>query len=764
MLVGTSVFADDGTEMVYFYDFEDYYAESYGNVGPDAVWEPSLNRNIRSYDTGDPEHNRVMELLKVSNATLFFPGQIKQGQIRFGFDMKFKTGNETIFICAHGDQYGSLSDIVANTANTYAKLANIGSNGTINIYERMNSWNAYPWDKTVDFTKWHHIDIYFTEMSDAANLKADIYIDGERVNESSIPAGSYKNFWTLQMRVEAGNSVYIDNVYLHRYTGEEALSINTVGLPYVARKDGELRLALNDYVDKSLLSKGNIVITNSTTDEEVDNFDVVAISDREFKVLFDGEIEYGDYNLVLSPQITGKLFGGKASPFEFRTEYKHFLKNVNYLSEDFNGYTEETGALPDDFVNVSSQSTTYAKSVTGSSGETGDNALGFVNTARNRQPIAYIRRLPKKINAGDAFDVEFDIFANSTQWYMYATYDNECVQVQKILHNSNTGNTGYFADNSQTSATEFSSGIELIPNQWHKVKMHFEPNKNTSKTDIDVIFDYDTTDETEYSFTTNLNFCENETTGIGFGYLTSSNVSNSLAIDNLKVSSSALIPYPAVKSVKLYDGRGDEIKLLGSISPNVYKAVIEFNTQIAEEQEGFISFTKEGTSVPFEYKTVLNESGNSEIILIFTNLLEPLYSYKIAVNDGIESAYSKDAKLFVKKNISFSTSSGEEYRVSGIDSDGTVGSEITFVKSDDSVGEYIYAVAIFKDKTLAGGITIPTMVEINYNHIKHRAEDKGVFVSSLTTRTLEAGEYVKYYCVEYPSLNKFIPEADGIIK
>ena len=231
-----------------------------------------------------------------------------------------------------------------------------------------------------------------------------------------------------------------------------------------------------------------------------------------------------------------------------------------------------------------------------------------------------------------------------------------------------------------------------------------------------------------------------------------------LAIDNFKISSSIETPYPDVSSIKLYDAEDVEINTNGKVKPEVYKAVIEFNTKIAENQGEFISFTKNGEAIPFEYETILNDYGRSEIIMYFQNLLEPLRTYNIEINEGIMSAYASEATLFIKKGIRFDTNTESEFRVVGIDSDGTVGSKIQFIKSDNSESAYVYAMAIFKDKEASDGTLIPVMVDFEYNYIKLDSDDEGVFISSLIPeRELEDGEYVKYYCVEYPSLNKLIP-------
>ena len=303
MLAAAVAYADDGKEINKFYNFNDYTAEVGSDIMPDENWD-YLVRNYNQFGSAfaDDEHQRVLKALNYSEPNFYFGQSINTGNLHISFDSKFLSDSQRIYtIFYHQRKWGtatlprrtetgtsgySLLHMLNGRVNEFAWFQKPGKDTT-----SMLGWDTMKSDKKVDFTQWHRYDIITSGLS-GDDCYVNIYLDGEKMNETPIYFGASQGFHTIGFRHEIGTGSnpqgsYLDNVRIHRFSGEESLDMNITSDERVGLNDGMLKIHLSDFVDTGMLTKdlGTILVGHQAVEEGIIN-EVGGISDAVQRLHF----------------------------------------------------------------------------------------------------------------------------------------------------------------------------------------------------------------------------------------------------------------------------------------------------------------------------------------------------------------------------------------------------------------------------------------------------------------------------------------------
>lgn len=758
-------------DILFFNDFEGYTASINSGVGPDDNWiaiSGSGKTRFGAYDTNDEGHNTVLAETDNGEASLYLGGKVVDGKIHIAFDVKMTSNQMQLLpLFYNGRASNDLSDI--NVAN-YGKAVYLNglAPDTLSHFTTLTGWTQVESPLPYTSTEWHRFDIISTDMTgDKGTLL--YYMDGQQVNSTAIGMTTFGGMLTLSFRTEAlsddtataDDMVFIDNVYVHKFSGEETLAAHIQGNKRIDTTDGSFTAVLTDRVDPATLTKDNITIRNKESGKSVVNYDIIPTSDRSFKVQFNGEITPGRYSLSLSDAIKGIMFPNMVSSVtEFSTDYKKDYVTLEYMNESFDDYTTVDGSLPDGFIDPDNGATTFATSMAGRTGEAEDYGFGFTGIEPSRNLRRFLHEYESYIPPNSAYTIEFDVYADNAAWYLFLPEEGDFnFQNSDAAYNSaisvDTGGTMYYSDSRSIFTTRQVAGIESIPGgQWHHISLDVKPDTASQKTVYEISVDGGET----VSVDTTRAFYENLTAGIGFGYVVTTGDAN-LCFDNVMViCKNRLIYYPEADTVTLYGYDGNEISVEDNITPMVGCLVAEFNTLVEDDFDSLIEVTENGEPYPVRYELVHDlKKEKSTLTIYFDNVLTPLLKYTITIHEGIRSYYRSDITSFLSYNISFQTYKDEAFEIGDMSySEQAKAASISIFKNSDREGKYIFAVCAYEkaEKQKDGvSVQVDELADIAYTIIDIGTEENGNLVYTVPFEA-PAGSEIRCFLWEYPKLEK----------
>lgn len=787
MLAAAVAYADDGKEINKFYNFNDYTAEVGSDIMPDENWD-YLVRNYNQFGSAfaDDEHQRVLKALNYSEPNFYFGQSINTGNLHISFDSKFLSDSQRIYtIFYHQRKWGtatlprrtetgtsgySLLHMLNGRVNEFAWFQKPGKDTT-----SMLGWDTMKSDKKVDFTQWHRYDIITSGLS-GDDCYVNIYLDGEKMNETPIYFGASQGFHTIGFRHEAGTGSnpqgsYLDNVRIHRFSGEESLDMNITSDERVGLNDGMLKIHLSDFVDTGMLTKDNIDIRQKGGGS-ISNFSITPDANGGgFDVNFNGAIEPGRYEIWLSNNVRGKLTGAVSSDaLAFKTDFKRVEVDGSVYENDFDDYVSDGGILPNGF--SASGDAKYAKSI---GDQNGGKAFGIQSDENSRTVQRYMTEFNSEILSDADGNIDFDFALPSVdggdiRFYLSTPSDSGNNVQNSFLKVDALGNV-YIADTATANPTKKVDGITLESGKWH----HVFAKVRTDSADgakIELVFDNDETKTISY---TSPYFSNKSIGGIGIGFVPK--VGYSAAVDNISVRTKMNLPCPEVINIKLFDNLGRELKTEEKVTAMTSYAEIKFNTLVTEDADELkkcIILNENTWTKDFDVSVVTNEDKTSTVICTFPQMLEEMSNYKLVVNTGIPSRLSDSVKSVLADELNFITDRTKALSIGGFDPDGNATSELTFTKNDSSAVDLLYGAAQYEyKKCMVDGVEtdVPIMKDFKFKRIVIDADFVGLLTESIDLPINGGSEDEnapkvenKYFLWKYPSLERVLVNSENVLQ
>ena len=789
----TTAFADDGKEIKKFYNFNDYTAEVGSDIMPDENWDYLVGKyNQFGSAYADEEHQRVLKANNISEPNFYFGQSINTGNLHINFDAKALSPSQRLTsIWYHQRKWGTatLPRRTETNPSGYSILLRINSEQNVfSWYQKpgknttsMLGWDYLVSDKKVDFTQWHRFDIITNGLS-GDDCYADIYLDGEKMNETPIYFGASEGFHTFGLRLEEGTGsnpmgAYFDNVRVHRFSGEESLEMNITSDERVGLNDGKLKIHLSDFVDTGMLTKDNIDIRQKGGGS-ISNFSITPDANGGgFDVNFSGAIEPGRYEIRLSDNVKGKLTGAVSTDaLMFKTDFKTVNVDGSIYDNDFNDYTSTDGTPPSGF-SVSGEKS-YAKSVEGKNGGN-DRAFGLKSDENGRTVQRYMTKFNADIRPDSDGNISFDFTVptadkGEVRFYLSTPNDPEKNAPNALFKVDSTGNV-YIADSETANPSKKLDGIRLAANEWHNVNAKIRTDgKNGER--IELIFD--NSSEYKVSYTAPY-FSDKTVDGTGMGFVPREGFT--AAVDNISVRTNMNVACPEVISIKLFDNLGKELKTEGKITAMTSYAEIKFNTVVTDdtqELKNHIILNENTWTKDYDCSVVTSEDGRSSTVVCgFPQMLEEMSNYKLVVNAGIPSRLSDSVKSVLTDELNFITDRTKALSIGGFDPDGNATSELTFTKNDSSAADLLYGAAQYEyKKCMVDGVEtdVPIMKDFKFKRIVIDKDFIGSITESvdlpITGGNGETGEETspkvenKYYLWKYPSMHKVLLDSKNVLQ
>lgn len=787
MLAAAVAYADDGKEINKFYNFNDYTAEVGSDIMPDENWD-YLVRNYNQFGSAfaDDEHQRVLKALNYSEPNFYFGQSINTGNLHISFDSKFLSDSQRIYtIFYHQRKWGtatlprrtetgtsgySLLHMLNGRVNEFAWFQKPGKDTT-----SMLGWDTMKSDKKVDFTQWHRYDIITSGLS-GDDCYVNIYLDGEKMNETPIYFGASQGFHTIGFRHEAGTGSnpqgsYLDNVRIHRFSGEESLDMNITSDERVGLNDGMLKIHLSDFVDTGMLTKDNIDIRQKGGGS-ISNFSITPDANGGgFDVNFNGAIEPGRYEIRLSNNVRGKLTGAvSGDALAFKTDFKRVEVDGSVYENDFDDYVSDGGILPNGF--SASGDAKYAKSI---GDQNGGKAFGIQSDENSRTVQRYMTEFDSEILSDADGNIDFDFTLPSVDGgdirFYLSTPSDSGNNVQNAFLKVDALGDVYIADSATANPTKKDDGITLESGKWHHVFAKVRTD-GADGAKIELVFDNDETKTISY---TSPYFSNKSINGMGIGFVPK--VGYSAAVDNISVRTKMNLPCPEVINIKLFDNLGRELKTEEKVTAMTSYAEIKFNTLVTEDADELkkcIILNENTWTKDFDVSVVTNEDKTSTVICTFPQMLEEMSNYKLEVNTGIQSKLSDKVRSLLSDEISFVTDRTKALSISGFDTDGNATSEITFSKNDSSAADLLYGAAQYEyKKCMVDGVEtdVPIMKDFKFKRIVIDADFVGSLTESIDLPINGGSEDEnapkvenKYFLWKYPSLERVLVNSENVLQ
>ena len=781
MLAAAVAYADDGKEINKFYNFNDYTAEVGSDIMPDENWD-YLVRNYNQFGSAfaDDEHQRVLKALNYSEPNFYFGQSINTGNLHISFDSKFLSDSQRIYtIFYHQRKWGtatlprrtetgtsgySLLHMLNGRVNEFAWFQKPGKDTT-----SMLGWDTMKSDKKVDFTQWHRYDIITSGLS-GDDCYVNIYLDGEKMNETPIYFGASQGFHTIGFRHEAGTGSnhqgsYLDNVRIHRFSGEESLDMNITSDERVGLNDGMLKIHLSDFVDTGMLTKDNIDIRQKGGGS-ISNFSITPDANGGgFDVNFNGAIEPGRYEIRLSNNVRGKLTGAvSGDALAFKTDFKRVEVDGSVYENDFDDYVSDGGILPNGF--SASGDAKYAKSI---GDQNGGKAFGIQSDENSRTVQRYMTEFDSEILSDADGNIDFDFTLPSVDGgdirFYLSTPSDSGNNVQNAFLKVDALGDVYIADSATANPTKKDDGITLESGKWHHVFAKVRTD-GADGAKIELVFDNDETKTISY---TSPYFSNKSINGMGIGFVPK--VGYSAAVDNISVRTKMNLPCPEVINIKLFDNLGRELKTEGKITAMTSYAEIKFNTVVTDdtqELKNHIILNENTWTKDYDCSVVTSEDGRSSTVVCgFPQMLEEMSNYKLVVNAGIPSRLSDSIKSVLADELNFITDRTKALSISGFDSDGNASGELTFSKNDSSSADLLYAGAQYEYKTCTidgVDVSVPLMRDFKLKRIVIDSDFTGSITESAKLPNGDEGTENKYYLWKYPSLKKALINSENVLQ
>lgn len=559
--LAVSSYAANGDNGLYFYDFEDYNASSGSGLGPDkfiGVAEVFDNgnavfryKNFGSADSGD-EHGGVLKLNPTSFPSFIFPEAVNSGKVRICFDMKINDPEGKLHpaIFAYG---GTGAQIIrSNEAHVMAFNSTIGGKIDGNVYyaKYFAAWNAtnvLPGFNYEDAQEWNHYEFLISELNVTGTPTLDGYINGKLMfSGMQLNSANRKNLRSFGIWFESGYdgaSIYLDNFYVKRYTGDTAFKAETYGESRFSVTNGTIKVAMTER-SKEPVTKENITITNNVTGAQVTDFDVLNYTGRTFDIKINETVEFGRYTISFSG-VTGQLSGKEISgELIADTEYKTASITTDE-SNDFEDYTDTDGTLPEGFICLEGEEL-FA---TSADGKDGGKALGFANMIGARTIKRAMYQFTSPIESTEGLDISFDAYVSGAKMYFYLAdegdFDTTTTDYNKnaLICIDKYGDVYYANGRTDNPSSDIGTGLNLTPGEWHNIRIRIVPDNNEDKSYLYISAD----GGEEYRCATSRPFHKGSAYGYGVGYLSPSS-DKDIRIDNVNISGSITAYYPQVES------------------------------------------------------------------------------------------------------------------------------------------------------------------------------------------------------------------------
>ena len=763
-LVMTSVtgFAQSKKEAELYYDFDEYEAESASVKTPDEHWSANAPSRF-NYGSGYDEEtaSRTLKIRNGGEALLFFDEIFKTGKLHVSFDIK--TGeNCDMYIGLYNTRVTeNVRDTTSGNATQHLSNMFHYDRNSINTFTGMG-W-GYDGQKieNVDNTEWTHIDCMIGELSNSATRTLSVYRNGAKVNQNPVSTGQAKAFKALYLRLQSGDDVYVDNVYVHRYYDDaESLGVISENSKTLDTENAEISLKFTEPVDSERLTADDVELIRQLDGYKVRTVEIIGADERTARLKVNETLQKGLYSLKIN-NLKAKYSGASwTKALSLRTKYE--VKEVVGIcySENFDSYTAEENAWPDGWVtDVNNNKTNSAvESVQGASGLENDKAFGM--NISNSVVRRAVYKLEQPIDINDVLEFSFDVKTSETDWGIYlldkGTMDAGITADSRtdIVIGGTKGETAlkYSNDKSSLTVTDgFDDECIISGGEWHNIKLSVNPS-DEGGSEYTVSVD----GGKEYSAKVSRDFTDKGIEAIGVGFK-GTEQGGTIAFDNIILKSKTQAMCPEVDRIAISAYNGTEYTVSDTIPREVKKIDVIFNTKISAAVPGdFVKLVCTANAADVRAEYVLNDDKTA-ISIIPQEPLDSNKVYQINVSADVASYVTDEAKMGIDFTQSFKTEfeSGDIlniYSKEFITNNNQISFEVKLGKTEKKAKKYTVAIAGF-DFREVDGVTYEKMKEVAFEPVVLTENDVGFYTIGAKAKiAFNNYDKVKGFIFEYPSM------------
>lgn len=307
--------ADSETEVLMFYDFDDYVTEGMDGTPIDSKWTYWNNRT--NFGSGTGEEAGTLKVSTGGAPVLRIDDDVKFGSLHISFEAKTSAQSAASYVYV----FRQPNNIENADATVYGRPLHINREpNKLSWMPSITGWGDYNYYEEDGFStdQWHRYDLVRSTSGSKPVWK--YYVDGKMINADSQSGEAEQNTWCCVGIYTASGSIWVDNLRVERTMSSLRLGASLAN-DRVETENGEMTVSFSEPVDTADLVKSNFIITNISKNEGVDNFDIESVSSNSVIVRFIGEIKSGAYSIAISDRIKGLISGSNMTKtLLFRTK------------------------------------------------------------------------------------------------------------------------------------------------------------------------------------------------------------------------------------------------------------------------------------------------------------------------------------------------------------------------------------------------------------------------------------------------------------
>lgn len=332
--------ADNGSDILMFYDFNEYVTDGLNGTPVDSKWTYWCNRT--NFGSGIGEDAGTLQVSSGGTPALRFDDDIKSGTLHISFDAKTSTQSAKSYVY----MFRSPNSFETADKTVYGRPLHINREpNKLSWMANVLAWDNYTFYGRDDFStdQWHRYDL--VRVSNGSKPVWKYYVDGNMINEDSASGESEQNTWCfIGIYVESG-SIWLDNLRVERTMSSLSLGASLEN-DRVDRENGEITVKFTEPVDPTEFTKTNFTVTKVSSGERIENFNLKDVNSDSVTINFNGELESGAYNIALSDRIRGLVSDANMTKtLLFRTKPKTInidgtdviypeIENIEFLNYD----------------------------------------------------------------------------------------------------------------------------------------------------------------------------------------------------------------------------------------------------------------------------------------------------------------------------------------------------------------------------------------------------------------------------------------------
>lgn len=332
--------ADSETEVLMFYDFDDYVTEGMDGTPIDSKWTYWNNRT--NFGSGTGEEAGTLKVSAGGAPVLRIDDDVKFGSLHISFEAKTSAQSAASYVYV----FRQPNNIENADATVYGRPLHINREpNKLSWMPNITGWGDYNYYEEDGFStdQWHRYDLVRSTSGSKPVWK--YYVDGKMINADSQSGEAEQNTWCCVGIYTASGSIWLDNLRVERTMSSLSLGASLEN-DRVDRENGEITVKFTEPVDPTEFTKTNFTVTKVSSGERIENFNLKDVNSDSVTINFNGELESGAYNIALSDRIRGLVSDANMTKtLLFRTKPKTInidgtdiiypeIENIEFLNYD----------------------------------------------------------------------------------------------------------------------------------------------------------------------------------------------------------------------------------------------------------------------------------------------------------------------------------------------------------------------------------------------------------------------------------------------